>query len=145
MEMEALVDEVILNNNEEITGYPFSLVTIDKRKNNPELYINLQTFWLSLLEDLVQEVSHPMIAAKFHKGLGTTIASLAQKLCQENAIEQVVLTGGVFQNRILLEQVSQSLTQVGITVLTHHLVPANDGGISLGQAAIVAAQLLENV
>jgi len=86
-----------------------------------------------------------MIAAKFHKGLGTTIASLAQKLCQENAIEQVVLTGGVFQNRILLEQVSQSLTQVGITVLTHHLVPANDGGISLGQAAIVAAQLLENV
>jgi hydrogenase maturation protein HypF len=145
MEMEALVDEVILNNNEEITGYPLSIVTIDKRKLNAELYIDLQTFWLSLLEDLLQEVSHPTIAAKFHKGLGTTIASLGQKLCQENAIEQVVLTGGVFQNRILLEQVSQDLTKVGITVLTHHLVPSNDGGISLGQAAIAGAQLLDNV
>ncbi|MEY3869105.1 MAG: Carbamoyltransferase HypF [Cyanobacteriota bacterium] len=144
MEMEALVDEGILNNNE-ITGYPFTIVTTDKKKINPELYIDLQTFWLSLLEDLVQEVSHPMIAAKFHKGLGSTITSLAQQLCQENAIEQVVLTGGVFQNRILLEQVSQDLTQGGITVLTHHLVPANDGGISLGQAAIASAQLLDNV
>jgi hydrogenase maturation protein HypF len=144
MEMEALVDEGLLN-DEEITGYPFSIVTTDPKNFHPELYINLQTFWLTLLDDLLQEVPQMIIATKFHKGLGSTIASLAQKLCQENAIEQVVLTGGVFQNRILLEQVSQSLTQVGITVLTHHLVPANDGGISLGQAAIAAAQLLDNV
>jgi hydrogenase maturation protein HypF len=51
-----------------------------------------------------------------------------------------VLSGGVFQNRILLEGVAQGLREAGLTVLTPRRIPANDGGISLGQAVIAAAR-----
>ena len=47
---------------------------------------------------------------------------------------KVALSGGVFQNRLLLEMVEEDLTKMGFTVLRHHLVPPNDGGIALGQA-----------
>ena len=76
--------------------------------------------------------------------MAQTIINLAKHLFDENLINHVVLTGGVFQNSILLTQVKVGLENLGINVLTHHLVPANDGNISLGQAAITAAQLITN-
>jgi hydrogenase maturation protein HypF len=54
---------------------------------------------------------------------------------------RVALTGGCFQNRFLTEQTAQRLTQAGFEVLLHRHVPPNDGGISLGQIAVAAAQL----
>ncbi|MCB2040464.1 MAG: carbamoyltransferase HypF, partial [Rhodoferax sp.] len=54
----------------------------------------------------------------------------------------VALSGGVFQNRILLEQLVRRLEQAGLAVLTHRQVPSNDGGLSLGQAAVAAARML---
>ena len=56
----------------------------------------------------------------------------------------VVLSGGVFQNRLLLEQLTRRLRQHGFDVLTHRQVPANDGGLSLGQVAIAAARSLSH-
>jgi hydrogenase maturation protein HypF len=53
----------------------------------------------------------------------------------------VALSGGVFQNRLLLRQTSNILTDYGFTVLTHSKVPCSDGGISLGQAVIAGARL----
>jgi hydrogenase maturation protein HypF len=67
---------------------------------------------------------------------------MVDNLRQKNDIHHVVLTGGVFQNCILLEQVTKRLQALEINVLTHSLVPANDGGLSLGQAVIAAAQLM---
>jgi hydrogenase maturation protein HypF len=55
----------------------------------------------------------------------------------------IALSGGCFQNRILFEEVAQRLEQQNFTVLTHAQVPANDGGLSLGQAAIGAARLID--
>jgi len=52
----------------------------------------------------------------------------------------VALSGGSFQNRLLLEGVSHMLEGLGLTVLTHCQVPANDGGLALGQAAVAAAR-----
>jgi hydrogenase maturation protein HypF len=98
--------------------------------------------WQALLYDLQQQIPQPVIAAKFHKGLANAIVEMVKHLCEENLINQVALTGGVFQNCILLQQVSKRLEALGITVLTHSLVPANDGGLSLGQAVIAAAKLI---
>ncbi|HID34224.1 MAG TPA: hypothetical protein EYP25_06570, partial [Anaerolineae bacterium] len=60
-------------------------------------------------------------------------------LRDETGLNQVALSGGCFQNRILLEELAAGLRADGFQVFTHHQVPANDGGLSLGQAVIAAA------
>jgi hydrogenase maturation protein HypF len=57
-------------------------------------------------------------------------------------VARVALSGGVFQNRILFDLVRDGLCDAGLRVLTHRQVPANDGGLALGQAAIAAARLI---
>ncbi|MCL6754164.1 carbamoyltransferase HypF [Nostoc sp. CCCryo 231-06] len=135
--MEAIVDVSSLNNNEETLIYPFSFSFSDS------IYcIDPRPMWQALLNDLQQQIPQPVIAAKFHKGLANAIVEMVKHLSEENLINQVALTGGVFQNCILLEQTTKQLETLGIKVLTHSLVPANDGGLSLGQAVITAAQLI---
>ena len=135
--MEAIVDVSSLNNHKETPKYPFNFIFSDS------IYcIDPRPMWQALLNDLQQQIPEPVMAAKFHKGLANAIVEMVKHLCQENLINQVVLTGGVFQNCILLEQVTKQLQTLEIKVLTHSLVPANDGGLSLGQAVIAAAQLI---
>lgn len=135
--MEAIVDVSSLNNDKEALIYPFSFSFSDS------IYcIDSRPMWQALLYDLQQQIPQPVIAAKFHKGLANAIVEMVKRLRQENPIHQVALTGGVFQNCILLQQVSKQLETLGIKVLTHSLVPANDGGLSLGQAVIAAAKLI---
>ncbi|MBG1268954.1 carbamoyltransferase HypF [Nostoc sp. WHI] len=135
--MEAIVDVNSLNNHKETLIYPFIFSFSDS------IYcIDPRPMWQALLDDLQQQIPQPVMAAKFHKGLANAIVEMVKHLCQQNLINQVVLTGGVFQNCILLEQVTKGLQTLGIKVLTHRLVPANDGGLSLGQAVIAAAQLI---
>jgi len=137
IEMEALVDINSLNNDKETVNYPFNFRFLDS------IYcIDPTPMWQALLNDLQQQISQQVIAAKFHKSLANAIAVMVNRLCQENTINQVVLTGGVFQNTILLKQVTKRLQILGINVLTHSLLPANDGGISLGQTVISAAQFI---
>ncbi len=135
--MEAIVDVSSLNNDKEAPIYPFSFSFSDS------IYcIDSRPMWQALLHDLQQQIPQQVIAAKFHKGLANAIVEMVKYLSQENLISQVALTGGVFQNSILLQQVTKRLETLGIKVLTHSLVPANDGGLSLGQAVIAAAQLI---
>ncbi|MEH2314632.1 MAG: carbamoyltransferase HypF [Nostoc sp.] len=135
--MEAIVDVSSLNNHKETPKYPFNFIFSDS------IYcIDPRPMWQALLNDLKQQIPQLVIAAKFHKGLANAIVEMVKHLCQKNLINQVVLTGGVFQNCILLEQVTKGLQTLGIKVLTHSLIPANDGGLSLGQAVIAAAQLI---
>ncbi|MEH2054769.1 MAG: carbamoyltransferase HypF [Nostoc sp.] len=136
--MEAIVDVSSLNNHKETLIYPFSFSFSDSI-----YYIDPRPMWQALLNDLQQQIPQPVMAAKFHKGLANAIVEMVKHLSQENLISQVALTGGVFQNCILLEQVTKGLQILGIKVLTHSLVPANDGGLSLGQAVIAAAQLID--
>ncbi|MEH2358777.1 carbamoyltransferase HypF [Nostoc sp.] len=136
--MEAIVDARSLNNDKETLIYPFSFSISDS------IYcIDPRPMWQALLNDLQQQIPQAVMAAKFHQGLANAIVEMVKHLCQENLIYQVALTGGVFQNCILLEQVTKGLQTLGIKVLTHSLVPANDGGLSLGQAVIAAAQLID--
>ncbi len=102
--------------------------------------------WNAVLGDLILQTPLPVIAARFHKGLAKIIVQMIEKLsryeCGEEPMKTVALSGGVFQNKVLLEQVTMRLEQAGFNVLTHRLVPSNDGGLALGQAAIAAARFI---
>jgi len=93
------------------------------------------------VEDLLEGLSTHTVSAKFHLGVVQLIATLARHVRDARRLNRVVLSGGVFQNMFLLENVRRSLKHEGFEVLTHSRVPTNDGGISLGQAAIAGAHL----
>ena len=94
--------------------------------------------WPALLADLAATTPVGVIAARFHTGLAIAIARMVEALGVRG---RVALSGGVFQNRLLLEQVIGRLAALGREILTHRAVPANDGGLAFGQAAIAAARL----
>ncbi len=93
------------------------------------------------VEDLLDGVPPPEISAKFHLGVAGLIVTLARHARSERRLNRVVLSGGVFQNRFLLENVCRMLKVDGFKIYTHGRVPTNDGGISLGQAAVANAHL----
>ncbi len=76
------------------------------------------------------------VARAFHRGLARGIADGVAMLAQEHGVRRAVLSGGVFQNDVLLSDVLGFLSSKSIQVLTNRHVPPNDGGISLGQAAL---------
>ncbi|WP_034263162.1 carbamoyltransferase HypF [Actinospica robiniae] len=90
--------------------------------------------------DVLAGVDPGVIAARFHHGVADAIARVCERLSEENGVRTVALSGGVFQNVLLTTGVVRRLEGAGLRVLTHRQVPANDGGISLGQAAVAAAQ-----
>ncbi len=81
------------------------------------------------------------IARKFHAGLAQAFAARARTLVEQGAAEAVALSGGCFQNALLLTETLRALE--GVPVLIHTKVPANDGGLALGQAVIAAAAYLD--
>ncbi|MDJ0745039.1 MAG: carbamoyltransferase HypF [Xenococcaceae cyanobacterium MO_167.B27] len=145
--LEALAEQWILNHPEEIAVYSFAVENKEVQGESNLLYLEPRPMWEELLADLQEGISKPAMAAKFHRGLARAIAVMVEKIRSnytEASISQVALTGGVFQNQILLLEVSNLLQEMGITVLTHSQVPPNDGGLSLGQVALAASQLSVN-
>jgi hydrogenase maturation protein HypF len=113
-------------------AYPFAIVDAPMPQLDPA------PMWRALFDDLAAANPVPVIAARFHAGLARAIADMVRVLRVNGP---VALSGGVFQNNLLLEQVTQHLHAQGLQVLTHRAVPPNDGGLALGQAAIAAAHL----
>jgi hydrogenase maturation protein HypF len=94
----------------------------------------------ALLDDQTNGVPAPLIAARFHHGVAALIEAGCLRLRESHGLGTVALSGGVFQNRLLLGAAVTRLEARGFRVLLHARVPCNDGGISLGQAVIAAAQ-----
>jgi hydrogenase maturation protein HypF len=90
---------------------------------------------LELLAELESGVAAEVVAGRFHAGLIAAMVAVAERV----GAERVALTGGCFQNRILTEGASASLRERGFLPLLHRRVPANDGGLALGQVAVAAA------
>jgi hydrogenase maturation protein HypF len=99
--------------------------------------------WHALVADLAAGVSQNVIASRFHAGLAAVVVELALRLARRFT-DTVVLGGGVFQNRVLTERVTSELESAGLTVLSARELPTNDGGLSLGQAAVTAARTILN-
>ncbi|HEY6332782.1 MAG TPA: carbamoyltransferase HypF, partial [Blastocatellia bacterium] len=91
--------------------------------------------------DLLADAPAAVVSARFHRGVADLIVSIAQHIRDKHAISRVALSGGVFQNALLVRWTVGSLEQAGFQVLTHSRVPPGDGGISLGLAAVANAQL----
>ena len=90
----------------------------------------------ALAADRLQGRKHCEMARAFQAGVAHGLASAVSGLCQARAIDAVALSGGVFQNALLLSDVKGLLAGTGIEVMTNCVVPPNDGGISLGQAVL---------
>ncbi|MGB5198857.1 MAG: Sua5/YciO/YrdC/YwlC family protein, partial [Sedimenticolaceae bacterium] len=118
--------------------YPFQIDTASGRS-----VLDPKPCWEGLIGDLRQGVSQAIIAARFHQGLAQALVTLATDLARRNGVARIALSGGVFQNRVLFDLVQDGLCHAGLQVLAHRQVPANDGGLSLGQAAIAAARLIK--
>ena len=92
-------------------------------------------------EDLARGTPVPVVAARFHHALADVVLDVCGRLRTQHGLSTVALSGGVFQNALLLCHCLDRLEGDGFTVLTHRQVPPNDGGISLGQAAVATARL----
>jgi hydrogenase maturation protein HypF len=137
-EFEALANADALGHEDESRAYPFAIALL-KSTNLP--YVELLPMWRALLGDLAG-TPVPVIAARFHNGLAMVISRMVDRLRRQESVAAVALSGGVLQNRVLLELLIGRLEALGLRVLTHSQVPANDGGLALGQGVIAAARAL---
>ena len=117
----------------------------EKQPANDLRILEPRPMWQALLEDLRVGTALPVISAKFHLGLAASVADMAALLAREageqtDRIDTVVLSGGCFQNKVLFEACVTRLEENGLTCLSQSQVPANDGGLSLGQGAVAAAR-----
>jgi hydrogenase maturation protein HypF len=96
----------------------------------------------SLLLDFHQHIPVPVISARFHNSIVRLVITICQQIRTDIGSGTVALSGGVWQNRYLLQQVEKELTTNGFNVLLHSCIPTNDGGISLGQAMVTAQEII---
>ncbi len=92
----------------------------------------------AVVEDFAKGSPPPVVAARFHATMVELSLEAVEALAQAHGVREVALSGGCFQNRMLLEGLVEGLQKRGFTVYTHHEVPPGDGGISLGQAVVAA-------
>ena len=139
--LEALIDAEVMAAVDDDLAYPFGIPNL-KELGLP--YIEPAAMWQALLGDLYENAAPSVMAARFHKGLAKAIAAMVAKVTRDGEIritKRVALSGGVFQNRILTEELQLRLEAEGFEVLLQAKLPSNDGGISFGQAAVAAARL----
>ncbi len=151
IELEALVTTELLA-QQHAHAYPFAIIANQKHimaNSQPLPRLHSNKMWRALLSDLQQDTDIAVIAARFHLGLSVGIVDMVEHINRLTAtgngaaFQEVALSGGVFQNRVLFEQVSRQLEAAGYHVLSHSQVPTNDGGISLGQAVIALAKQMQ--
>jgi len=115
--------------------YPFDIQPTDP------MVLDLRTTIAAIATDAARNHPPEAIAAKFHKTLAAAIGELCFRIRETTGLDRVCLSGGTFQNLYLLERTIEQLRRRGFAVFLHSQVPANDGGIALGQAVIANALL----
>ncbi len=128
VEFEQLADPAVDD------AYPCGLVTSGTRFAVPGAELVR-----AVADDLRAGVPRDVVAARFHNAVAGIVAAGCAWIRHATGLSTVALSGGVFQNLLLLGRAVTLLEERGFTVLTHHRVPPNDGGVSLGQAAVAAA------
>lgn len=144
MELEARSEAWILGTRDPESPYPFAVFGPTEARHG---VLNPAPMWAALLDDLQENRPIGQIGARFHLGLAAGICEMVRRVHETlrgaEAPVGVILTGGCFQNRVLFDRVSSGLAADGFRVWSHSRLPANDGGLSLGQAAVAAARWLD--
>jgi len=96
---------------------------------------------VALLRDIHNGVSVPVLSARFHNGVAEMVSQVCRQIKRETGLNEVALSGGVWQNMALMERATQKLQKDGFVVYIHRKIPTNDGGLSLGQALVGAARI----
>jgi hydrogenase maturation protein HypF len=131
----AIAMETLANDAAKETGdYPFSF-----EKQNGVSIIRIGDLLKAIIRDIINEIPQAVIAGRFHNTVAQMIVKTCQHISSETGLKRAALSGGVFQNRLLLRKACALLESAGFEVYTHHQVPCNDGGIALGQVAIANA------
>lgn len=123
--------EAIAEDGDAGRGYPFLISDA-----NGMLEIDWRPLFAALLDDIRSGVRQADMARSFHSAVTNASLELCRRIRTSNGLSRVVLSGGVFQNRLLTEELQGLLEEDGFKVYVHRLVPPNDGGIALGQAVI---------
>ncbi len=119
---------------------PRVVYVIEPCEVDGELVLDPRAALRAAVGDLERGVAVPAVAAGFHAAVSAVSAEALARVAARRSLETVVLSGGVFQNRMLLESVSALVAGAGLRVLVPERLPPNDGGISFGQAAVAAAR-----
>jgi hydrogenase maturation protein HypF len=130
-EAQAAIELETLAESDAQEAYPFSL---NGEEIDPALCIR------AVVADVQAGVRAGVISARFHNGLAQMVCDVCMRLRGETGLQEVALSGGVFQNVTLLARMLPLFEQVGFTVYTHRLVPPNDACISLGQVVVASAR-----
>jgi len=112
-------------------SYPYRIV-----EDEGVRIVRLKDLLSAVIEDLQHGVSRGRVSVRFHNTVAEVTNEMCRLLADETGITRVALSGGVFQNRLLLRKTTSLLENSGLQVFTHRQVPCNDGGVSLGQAVI---------
>jgi hydrogenase maturation protein HypF len=126
------LEAIIGSDNEE--NYDFEL----KKIAGKPLQFDLYKMMVQIINDIQKDTPDGIISVKFHNTIAATLLQAAKAARESKNLNTVTLSGGVFCNRYLTNRLIKLLKKNDFTVLFHRNVPANDGGISLGQAAIAA-------
>lgn len=119
----------------------FATYPVDHRATDAGWVIDTAPLIRDITADSLAGVSIAEIAGAFHNALRSLIVETVVLVAQRTGIRRVALTGGVFQNALLTERAAIALERRGFDVLLHRQVPANDGGLALGQAYVAAFAL----
>jgi hydrogenase maturation protein HypF len=111
--------------------YPFAI-----DENSDISVIRLKNLIKCIIQDVAKNTAVQVISARFHRTMAQVIIETCKLLATKTDIKTVALSGGVFQNRLLLRLAIDGLEKEGFTALSHKVVPCNDGGLALGQAVI---------
>jgi hydrogenase maturation protein HypF len=130
IELEMAADKLRIANCE-WRNYPFGV-----EEGEDGIVIRLRPLFEALLVDRRDGVAVGEMAYRFHVTVAEMMRETCERIGQETGLRTVALSGGCFQNRLLLALVVPRLQEAGLHVLLHRQVPCNDGGISLGQAVI---------
>jgi len=125
-EAQAAIELEMVADESETGSYPFSII-----EQNGMNIVHLDELFSAIIVELVKGVSSASISTRFHRTIAQVVMQMCKRLVSRTGINKVALSGGVFQNRLLLRLTGAALEGAGLRVLTHSEVPTNDGGVSL--------------